>query len=178
MSLSATLGRLAAVALAVVGFAAATGVAVGTPSAHAAPLAFPPGTVVKLCQAFCDDDKDGVPNAADKCPNTTAGVKVNADGCVPLLIDAGAIAKVDPGAKVKVCVVLCDDDKDGVKNADDKCPNTPAGTAVDATGCPPAAKPADADGDGVPDSTDQCPATASGAAVDAGGCSAAQKAPA
>lgn len=29
-----------------------------------------------------DDDQDGVINKLDKCPNTTKGVKVNADGCV------------------------------------------------------------------------------------------------
>ncbi|MDD3009064.1 MAG: OmpA family protein [Arcobacter sp.] len=29
-----------------------------------------------------DDDKDGVSNKFDKCPNTSAGVKVNKDGCV------------------------------------------------------------------------------------------------
>ena len=29
-----------------------------------------------------DDDKDGVINKLDKCPNTTKGVKVNSDGCV------------------------------------------------------------------------------------------------
>lgn len=29
-----------------------------------------------------DDDKDGVINKLDKCPNTTKGVKVNTDGCV------------------------------------------------------------------------------------------------
>lgn len=29
-----------------------------------------------------DDDRDGVPNHLDKCPNTSPGVKVNSDGCV------------------------------------------------------------------------------------------------
>jgi len=29
-----------------------------------------------------DDDNDGVVNKLDKCPNTSAGVKVNSDGCV------------------------------------------------------------------------------------------------
>ncbi|HIO92528.1 MAG TPA: hypothetical protein EYG68_06755, partial [Leucothrix mucor] len=58
-----------------------------------------------------------------------------------------------------------DDDKDSVVNPSDKCPNTPAGTQVDAQGCP-----ADTDGDGVTDSKDQCPGTASGTAVGADGC--------
>jgi len=58
-----------------------------------------------------------------------------------------------------------DADKDGVKDKDDKCPNTPKGALVDATGCP-----IDSDKDGVPDGLDQCPNTPAGATVDARGC--------
>ncbi|RQO30531.1 hypothetical protein DBR32_13285 [Taibaiella sp. KBW10] len=46
--------------------------------------------------------------------------------------------------------VLADDDKDGVANQFDKCPDTQAGVKVDATGCP-----LDTDGDGVPDYLDK-----------------------
>ena len=45
-----------------------------------------------------------------------------------------------------------DEDKDGVSDKKDKCPGTPAGVAVDPTGCP-----LDKDGDGVPDYQDKCP---------------------
>ena len=45
-----------------------------------------------------------------------------------------------------------DEDKDGVSDKKDKCPGTPAGVAVDPTGCP-----LDRDGDGVPDYQDKCP---------------------
>jgi outer membrane protein OmpA-like peptidoglycan-associated protein len=58
-----------------------------------------------------------------------------------------------------------DTDGDGVSDNKDKCPDTPAGATVDATGCP-----ADADGDGVFDGIDQCAGTAKGARVDARGC--------
>ena len=58
-----------------------------------------------------------------------------------------------------------DKDHDGVKDDLDKCPNTPKGTRVEATGCP------DADGDGVPDQGDRCANTPPGKAVDAVGCS-------
>ncbi len=58
-----------------------------------------------------------------------------------------------------------DSDGDGVPDRKDKCPNTPAGAKVDATGCP-----IDSDGDGVYDGIDQCPDTPKGATVDAKGC--------
>ncbi len=58
-----------------------------------------------------------------------------------------------------------DSDGDGVIDADDECPGTPAGVAVDAVGCP-----LDSDDDGVPDYQDQCPGTPAGAEVNALGC--------
>lgn len=48
-----------------------------------------------------------------------------------------------------------DSDMDGVSDAKDKCPNTPAGVAVDKNGCP-----VDSDGDGVADYIDDCPTVA------------------
>ena len=58
-----------------------------------------------------------------------------------------------------------DADHDGVPDSSDKCPNTPAGVAVDQNGCP-----LDADNDGVPDSLDKCPNTPAGVKVDETGC--------
>lgn len=58
-----------------------------------------------------------------------------------------------------------DSDGDGVKDSLDRCPNTPAGVRVNAQGCP-----ADSDGDGVADDKDKCPGTVAGAKVDADGC--------
>ncbi|MEZ5498748.1 MAG: TonB-dependent receptor [Steroidobacteraceae bacterium] len=58
-----------------------------------------------------------------------------------------------------------DSDGDGVTDDMDKCPGTPAGARVDASGCE-----LDSDGDGVVDSQDQCPGTPAGAKVDARGC--------
>jgi OOP family OmpA-OmpF porin len=49
-----------------------------------------------------DSDGDGVANRLDQCPNTPAGVKVNAEGC-PL-----------------------DSDGDGIPDYLDKCPTVPA----------------------------------------------------
>ena len=48
-----------------------------------------------------------------------------------------------------------DEDGDGVADRKDKCPGTPAGVAVDLTGCP-----LDGDKDGVPDYQDKCPTEA------------------
>lgn len=58
-----------------------------------------------------DSDHDGVPDNVDQCPNTPAGVAVDAKGC-PL-----------------------DSDHDGVPNYKDKCPNTRPDTKVDQHGC-------------------------------------------
>jgi outer membrane protein OmpA-like peptidoglycan-associated protein len=57
-----------------------------------------------------------------------------------------------------------DKDKDGVKDRDDRCPNTPRGAMVDDNGCP------DVDKDGVRDNVDACLNTPAGDKVDAKGC--------
>lgn len=71
--------------------------------AAAAPVAPPPPPA--------DSDHDGVIDAADQCPNTVAGAKVDANGCE------------------------LDGDRDGVVDRLDKCPTTPAGDKVDSVGC-------------------------------------------
>jgi len=48
-----------------------------------------------------------------------------------------------------------DKDEDGVADAIDKCPDTPAGIDVDKNGCP-----VDTDGDGIADYLDGCPTVA------------------
>jgi OOP family OmpA-OmpF porin len=68
------------------------------------------------------------------------------------------------GAPVRRVV---DSDGDGVNDDADQCPGTPAGTAVDANGCP---LPQDDDRDGVNNDADKCPNTPAGAKVDANGC--------
>ena len=79
-----------------------------------------------------DDDKDGVWNQLDVCPNTPKNIKVDELGC-PL-----------------------DSDGDGVPDYLDNCPCTSelAYGLVDTVGCP-----LDSDGDGVPDYLDLCPHT-------------------
>jgi len=60
-----------------------------------------------------DSDNDGVLDDNDKCPNTVAGVKVDASGCA----------------------MPMDSDNDGVLDSQDKCPNTPSSDKTDSDGC-------------------------------------------
>lgn len=70
-----------------------------------------------------------------------------------------------PVEEAVVAVVILDGDDDGVVDADDRCPNTPADAVVGEDGCQ-----LDSDGDGVVDGMDQCADTPAGIAVDSYGC--------
>jgi len=118
-----------------------------------------------------DSDNDGVPDNRDACPNTPAGVKVDARGC-PLDSDGDGVAdgidqcpNTPRGARVDARGCPIDSDSDGVPDGIDQCPNTPRGAVVDNVGCP-----IDSDADGVPDGIDKCPNTPRGAVVDNVGC--------
>ncbi|MFZ2949808.1 MAG: OmpA family protein [Desulfuromonadaceae bacterium] len=83
---------------------------------------------------------------------------------------AKAVEPTPPPEPVKTVaapapVPPADSDNDGVIDSLDKCPNTPAGVAVDGSGCP-----ADSDKDGVADYLDKCQGTPAGVAVDGSGC--------
>lgn len=97
-----------------------------------------------------------------------------------LAAPAGSAYPACPGLRNQPCrdyvplanqSALPDADADGVADANDACPATPAGESVDPQGCAESQK--DADGDGVSDAADQCPATAPNTAVDPRGCPAA-----
>jgi penicillin-binding protein 1A len=60
-----------------------------------------------------------------------------------------------------------DADNDGVIDANDNCPNTPAGDRVDGNGC---TVKVDSDNDGVTDDKDKCPNTPANTEVDSTGC--------
>jgi len=115
-----------------------------------------------------DSDMDGVSDNKDKCPDTPAGVAVDANGC-PLDTDGDGVADyLDDCPTIAGLTSLkgCPDtDGDGVADKDDKCPDTPKGVKVDATGCP-----LDQDKDGVHDGIDKCPDTPAGVVVDQNGC--------
>ena len=118
-----------------------------------------------------DSDGDGVKDGDDACPDTPAGVEVDAVGC-PVDSDGDGVAdyqdrcpNTPAGARVNSEGCPLDADGDGVFDGLDRCPNTPAGAQVDASGCP-----VDSDGDGVYDGLDRCPNTPSGTEVDQYGC--------
>jgi len=118
-----------------------------------------------------DSDKDGVNDENDKCANTPANVKVDANGCA-LDSDKDGVADyldkcANTPANVKVDANGCalDSDKDGVADYLDKCANTPANVKVDANGCA-----LDSDKDGVADYLDKCPNTSKDFKVDKTGC--------
>jgi OOP family OmpA-OmpF porin len=87
------------------------GGAKAAPVVAAAPPPPPPPPAPVAPPPPADSDHDGVIDANDRCPNTVAGAKVDANGCE------------------------LDSDHDGVVDRLDKCPGTPAGAKVDATGC-------------------------------------------
>ena len=103
-----------------------------------------------------DADKDGVSDKKDECPNTPAGVAVDAKGC-PLDRDGDGIADfldACPDVKGVASAKGCPDkDGDSVVDSLDRCIDV-AGLATEdpaTNGCP------DKDGDGVTDADDRCP---------------------
>lgn len=112
-----------------------------------------------------DSDMDGVSDKKDKCPDTPAGVAVDANGC-PVDTDGDGVADhIDDCPTIAGLTSMkgCPDtDKDGIADKDDTCPDV-AGL-VSLKGCP------DADGDGITDKDDKCPKTSKGWKVDASGC--------
>lgn len=118
-----------------------------------------------------DSDKDGVKNRADRCPNTTRGLVVDALGC-PMDSDADGIAdykdkcaSTPRSAKADSAGCPLDSDGDRIADYQDKCPATPANVSTNADGCP-----MDADMDNIPDFKDKCPNTPAGVEVDSVGC--------
>jgi OmpA-OmpF porin, OOP family len=107
-----------------------------------------------------DRDKDGIPDATDKCPSE-AGPPEN-DGCPDKDRDKdGVIDRKDKCPDVagppehQGCPVVADQDKDGIPDDKDKCPTEAEDKDgfEDEDGCPDL----DNDKDGIPDAQDKCP---------------------
>ncbi len=121
-----------------------------------------------------DADADGIPDIADRCPNTSKGTTVDQFGCEIFDIDAdGVVDSLDhcPGSanedqgRVDIFGCPLDQDSDGVPDIRDSCPNGMIGGIVDQFGCA-----IDSDEDGIPDGLDLCPETLPGIEVDDRGC--------
>ncbi|QJX47427.1 OmpA family protein [Hymenobacter taeanensis] len=112
-----------------------------------------------------DADEDGVPDAKDKCPNTSRDVEVDEHGC-PLDDDEDGVPNYQdqcPDQAGTAATNGCpDSDNDGVDDTDDVCPEVPGKPEL--RGCP------DTDNDGITDQEDKCPDTPTGADVDGTGC--------
>ncbi len=99
-----------------------------------------------------DEDKDGVNDSRDKCPNTPKGIKVDGNGC-PFDKDLDGVLDFEddcPNMAGTLATKGCPDtDKDGVADKDDQCINEFG--LISLNGCP------DSDGDGIVNSKDKCP---------------------
>lgn len=94
--------------------------------------------------AGLDEDGDGVPDSEDWCTRTPAGARVGSNGCPTGQVDVSCDrGPGDESARVVPTALASPDrdaDRDGVEDADDRCPDTPRGVAVDAKGCADIAK--------------------------------------
>jgi len=133
--------------------------------------------------AGVDSDNDGIPDRLDASPWVAeyyhhSGLPKYDPSQVPIDVDTdndGIPDRWDSRPSVATYYhakgyavatsAQADSDRDGVPDWKDKCPGTPIGAIVDASGCPK-----DSDNDGVFDGLDRCPNTPSGAKVNASGC--------
>jgi OmpA-OmpF porin, OOP family len=83
-----------------------------------------PAPVAAVVTNNTDSDKDGVTDASDFCPNTTAGVDVDDKGC-----------EITKKVEVPVVSKPMDSDKDGIADNLDECADTVSGVRVDGKGC-------------------------------------------
>ena len=115
----------------------------------------------------------GLTDGAEVCVemmfvDTNGNTEAEGEECISISIEGGSNNGNETGNNTGGNTTM-DSDGDGVLDADDLCPNTPAGTSVDADGCPEVVD-VDSDGDGVFDQDDLCPNTTAGVVVDEDGC--------
>jgi len=96
----------------------------------------------KVRDVLKDSDKDGVIDRLDKCPNTPLGTKVDGTGCpIPEVVETSVTVPVPAPTSFdnKECPIKIDapdEDRDGVPDSIDQCPDTPCDFSVDSKGCP------------------------------------------
>jgi OOP family OmpA-OmpF porin len=115
-----------------------------------------------------DSDHDGVPDAADRCPNTAQLRMLPPDFRFGAAVNPERLKPVPQGHPVDAAGCELDNDGDGVVNSQDFCPDDSAealNAGIAVNGCPK-----HSDFDGTPDYRDRCPDTPRGVATDSHGC--------
>lgn len=130
----------------------------------ALPLAADSGKGVEAADA----DHDGVPDQADKCPDTAQLRKVPTDWKYAAAVSPERRSQEPRSYPVDEFGCELDGDKDGVVDSKDYCPDDSV-LALSA-GIAPNGCPKHSDGDGTPDYRDKCPDTPRGVRADKDGC--------
>lgn len=115
-----------------------------------------------------DRDHDGIDDKIDKCPNTAQIKKVDSSFRYAMVVSSERLNKRPQAWPVLSNGCEPDDDKDGVINSLDYCPEdekTALSKGVAKNGCP-----LHSDQDGTPDYRDQCPGTLAGVSTNEQGC--------
>lgn len=115
-----------------------------------------------------DGDNDGVDDKIDKCPNTAQMKKVDRSFRYSMVVSSERLNKRPQAWPVLSNGCEPDNDKDGVVNSLDYCPEdeqTALLKGVAKNGCP-----LHSDHDGTPDYRDQCPGTLAGIPTNEQGC--------
>ena len=89
--------------------------------------------------AGIDEDGDAIPDSEDWCADSAPGTRVGPNGCADWEVPVDCVAATPvpsaPPVPEPAKAPVQDGDGDGVADAADKCQGTPAGLAVDASGC-------------------------------------------
>lgn len=115
-----------------------------------------------------DRDHDGVPDTADRCPDSAQLRKLPADFKFAPAVDPARLSQQPQAHPVDRYGCEIDSDGDGVVDSSDYCPQDSKqalAMGVAANGCP-----RHSDADGTPDYRDRCPATPAGTRTDRYGC--------
>ena len=115
-----------------------------------------------------DSDHDGVPDALDKCPDTTQLKKLPADFKYAPAVNPERLKPEAQAHPVDKNGCEPDSDGDGVADSQDFCPEDSKqalSKGIAENGCPK-----HSDQDGTPDYRDKCPGTKRGVKTDKYGC--------
>jgi hypothetical protein len=146
-----------------------TTVQAGNTAAYTATAAFDDGTTAEVTTTSTWSVSSG-PGSFSTAGSYKAPASVAANTVVVLKVkytEAGVSRETTQS--ITVTPPPADTDADGVTDADDRCPGTPAGTAVNTQGCS-TAQITDTDGDGTVDAQDGCPADPDKVAAGLCGC--------